>query len=201
MEIFKKMALINKEIEPIAKAMKNTQQNFMYRGIEQFLNDLHNIIAKHDVFIMPEVVSHEQIDRVTKSGSNLIFTNVVYKFTFYTTDGSSVSSTIRGEGMDSADKGSNKALSVALKYALSTIFTIPLDLKDPDSESHEQSSKKVDEKYNNKPLLTPAHEKWEEVAKWLAKPGNTIGKIELKYNLPADMKEELIQKSITYTEK
>jgi hypothetical protein len=47
-------------------------------------------------------------------------------------------------------------------------------------------------------LLTPAHEKWEEVAQWLAKPGNTIGKIELKYNLPADMKEELIQKSITY---
>jgi hypothetical protein len=94
MEIFKKMALINKEVEPIAKAMKNTQQNFMYRGIEQFLNDLHNIIAKHDVFIMPEVISHEQTDRVTKSGSNLIFTNVVYKFTFYTTYGSSVSCSI-----------------------------------------------------------------------------------------------------------
>lgn len=46
-----------------------------------------------------------------------------------------------GEGMDSGDKASNKALAVAFKYACFQVFCIPTEeMKDPDEESHEPST-------------------------------------------------------------
>jgi hypothetical protein len=60
------------------------------------------------------------------------------KYTFYAKDGSSISAVVIGEGMDSGDKASNKAMAVALKYALLQVFCIPTeDTKDPDADSHD----------------------------------------------------------------
>jgi hypothetical protein len=43
-----------------------------------------------------------------------------------------------GEAMDSGDKSSNKAMSVAHKYAFLQVFAIPTEeQKDPDGETHE----------------------------------------------------------------
>jgi hypothetical protein len=43
-----------------------------------------------------------------------------------------------GEGMDSGDKASNKAMAVAHKYAIIQVFAIPTeDDKDPENDSHE----------------------------------------------------------------
>jgi hypothetical protein len=45
--------------------------------------------------------------------------------------------------MDSGDKSSNKAMSVAHKYALLQAFCIPTkDIDDPDAETHEVAPKK-----------------------------------------------------------
>ena len=45
--------------------------------------------------------------------------------------------------MDSGDKATNKAMAIAMKYALFQVFCIPTDeMKDPDSETPEQSTKK-----------------------------------------------------------
>ena len=58
------------------------------------------------------------------------------RFTFNALDGSKQVCEIIGEGMDSGDKASNKALSVALKYALLQIFLIPTqELIDPEVDS------------------------------------------------------------------
>ena len=47
-----------------------------------------------------------------------------------------------GEGMDSGDKASNKALAVAFKYACFQVFCIPTEeMKDPDAECHETAPK------------------------------------------------------------
>jgi len=55
-----------------------------------------------------------------------------------------VSAVIIGEGMDSGDKASNKALAVGLKYACFQMFMIPTeDMIDPDSESHDVDPKKA----------------------------------------------------------
>jgi hypothetical protein len=55
--IYERIALINKEVEAIEKNQENTQQHFKYRGVDQVLNELHNLFAKHDVFITSEVLN------------------------------------------------------------------------------------------------------------------------------------------------
>jgi hypothetical protein len=56
------------------------------------------------------------------------------KYTFFHTDGSSVSAVLQGTGMDSADKAGNKALSAAYKYAVTQVFCVPVDDVHVDSE-------------------------------------------------------------------
>ena len=59
-------------------------------------------------------------------------------YRFVATDGSQVSCVVEGEGMDSGDKASNKAMAVAHKYALLQVLMIPTEeQKDPDAEVHE----------------------------------------------------------------
>ncbi len=137
MEIYKKLACINRAIEAIKKGRTNLQQGFKYRGIDDVMNDLHVLFAENDVFIIPCVKELRREERTTAKGSALIYTHLTIDFNFATTDGSSVTSSVYGEAMDSADKSTNKAMSVALKYALLQMFLIPTeDDKDPDANSH-----------------------------------------------------------------
>jgi hypothetical protein len=132
-----------KDVEHIGKDRQNTQQNYTFRGIDDMYNELHRHFSKHEVFITSEVISTEREERQTKNGGNLIYSILNIKHTFYATDGSSVSSVMIGEAMDSADKASNKAMSTALKYTLMQMFLIPTkDEKDTEYQTHEVSPKK-----------------------------------------------------------
>ena len=136
--IFQKMAAIQKEIEAIGKNQTNAGQGFKFRGVDAVYNALHPILSKHEVFTTSEIINAIREERTTKSGSPLLYSIVDIKFTFWATDGSSVSTQARGEGMDNGDKASNKAMAVAHKYALTQTFTIPYEgMVDPDAESHQ----------------------------------------------------------------
>ena len=137
-KIYQAIPAIMAEIGSIGKDRKNTQQGYAYRGIEDFYNTLHPLMVKHKVFTVPEVVSEKREERTTAKGSVLMYTTLLVKYTFHAEDGSFVVATVTGEGMDSGDKSSNKALSVAHKYALAQIFCVPTtDLIDPEVEGHE----------------------------------------------------------------
>jgi hypothetical protein len=56
-----------------------------------------------------------------------MYSILTVKHHFVTTDGSEVVSTTIGEGMDSGDKASNKAMSIAFKYACFEVFCIPTE--------------------------------------------------------------------------
>lgn len=141
-QIYQALTAINKEVEAIKKDQTNTQQGFKYRGIDQVMNDLHSLFAKHEVLITSEVLNSFREERVNKNGTCLIWTIIDYKFIFTANDGTSISSVARGEAMDSGDKGSNKCISVALKYVLFNMFLIPTEeMKDPDAESHDVAPK------------------------------------------------------------
>jgi hypothetical protein len=136
--IYEKMAAIQKDIDAIGKNQKNAGQGFMFRGVDAVYNALHPILSKHEVFTTSEILNAIREDKLTKSGGTVIYSIVDMKFTFYATDGSNVSTQARGEGMDSGDKASNKAMAVAHKYALTQTFTIPYEgMSDPDSDSHQ----------------------------------------------------------------
>lgn len=140
--IHTKLAAIMAEVEAIGKDKKNEQQGFKFRGIDDVYNALHPILAKHGVFSAPEVVKVDREERQTKNGSTLMYSIVTMRHHFFATDGSSVTTTVVGEGMDSGDKASNKAMAVAHKYALLQLLCIPTaDMEDPDKTTHEVKPK------------------------------------------------------------
>lgn len=141
-KIYASIAAASSDIEAIAKSKKNQQQGFQYRGIDQFYNEIHPVLAKHQIFTTPEVIDEQRETLASKSGGALHFVRLKIKYKFYAVDGSFIEATVIGEGMDSGDKASNKAMAIAHKYALMQVFTVPTeDLIDPDAESHETRPK------------------------------------------------------------
>lgn len=134
--IFETINAVMEEIGAIGKNSRNGQQNFMYRGIDDVMNALNPAFINHKLFMVPEVVSQTREERQTANGKNLIYSVLSVKYTFYAEDGSSIYTIVPGEGMDSGDKASNKAMSVAFKYACFQTFCIPTEeMKDPDAET------------------------------------------------------------------
>lgn len=138
--IYTKMANILKETKAITKSERNQQQGFKFRGIDNVMNELHELFAKNEVFILQEVQGFTTENRTTKSGGVNTFTRATIKFRYVTTDGSYVETVNVGEAMDSGDKGMNKAMSIALKYSLLQMFLIPTEeQKDPDATTPEET--------------------------------------------------------------
>lgn len=143
-KIHESIAAIMADCPAISKSQKNQQQGFLYRGIDVVMNVLQPLMIKHKVFVTPEVLETIREERATKTGSKLIYTILKIKYTFYADDGSSVSAVVQGEGMDSADKSGNKAMSVAFKYACFQVFCIPTEeMVDPDATTPEPSARVV----------------------------------------------------------
>lgn len=142
MEITKSLCAITAEIGSIGKTKKNQQQGYSFRGVDDLMNALHPLFAKYGVIVVPEVLESTREERVTAKGSALISAILRVKYHFTAIDGSEVCATVIGEGMDTADKASNKALAVAYKYACFQVFCIPTEevaAADPDNYTPDRS--------------------------------------------------------------
>lgn len=140
--IYETISAVMAEIGAIGKNSKNDQQHFMYRGIDAVMNAINPALIKYHLFVVPEVIEQTREERQSSRGGNLIYSVCKIKYTFYAEDGSSVSAVVVGEGMDSGDKATNKAMSVAFKYACFQVFCIPTEeMVDPDAECHEVKPK------------------------------------------------------------
>ena len=138
--IYGKMIEVMAKVPAIGKDKRNTQQGFNFRGIDQVMNALQNILPQVGVFYLPEVLESTREVRETKNGGKNTFTTLKVKYTFYAADGSHVSAIVQSEGMDSADKSSNKAMSGACKYALFQAFNIATEeMIDPDADVPEHT--------------------------------------------------------------
>lgn len=176
--IYQALIDILKEVQCIEKKEKNEQQKFMFRGIDTIMNDLHDLFAKHGVFPMPVGVEKTQTTRPSKMGGTLICTDLIVRYRFYATDGSYVDAEVPGEAMDSGDKSTAKALSIAFKYLLLQTFVIPTaEKKDPDADTHEVAAAKQAPKPAAKPELLPGTKNWMNAVAHLRKPGSTINDI------------------------
>lgn len=162
-KIYEAISNVMAEVGAVTKS-KQTQQGdkYKYRGVDDVMNALNPAMAKHKIFVSPEVLDLKREERTSKYGTNMIYSICTIKYTFYATDGSSVSSVVVGEAFDTGDKSINKSMSIAFKYACFQVFCIPTEeMKDPDSEVHEVAPKgnkqtqKPKEKVTNKASDTP----------------------------------------------
>lgn len=142
MNIYESINAIMQEVPAIGKTEKNQQQGFMFRGIDSVMNTLQPLLAKHKVFVVPQTIEQTREERKTNKGNTLLYSILKIKFTFYAEDGSFVEAITVGEGMDSGDKASNKAMAIAMKYAMFQVFCIPTG-DDPDAETHNVAEKKI----------------------------------------------------------
>lgn len=151
MNIYQSINGIMEEISPITKEKKTSGSEsfaFKYRGVDQVMNALQPLLSKYKVFVVPKVLEQAR-ERVVTTKNNqekqTQYSILNIEFTFYAEDGTSVSAITVGEGMDSGDKASNKAMSIAFKYACFQVFCIPTeDVIDPDAETHNTVAAKVE---------------------------------------------------------
>lgn len=140
--IYQKMADVMKAVQPVTKDKTNKQQGYNFRGVEDVYAMIQPILAKHDIFLSVEIISTDREERPSKSGGVLITVQAKVKYRFVTIDGSFVSATVIGEGMDSGDKATNKAMSAAQKYLMIQTFCIPTGLsEDTEKDSPEPKPK------------------------------------------------------------
>lgn len=133
-EIVKALVAIQGEVGVIGKTRKNPQQGYQFRGIDDVVAHVQELQAKHGVICAPRVVEREREVLPTKSGGSMVSVRLLVDHHFIALDGSEVVATTLGEAMDSGDKASNKAMSAALKYALTETYMIPTYEADRDTE-------------------------------------------------------------------
>lgn len=159
-KIYQNIIKAMNEVNSIGKDNYNKTQNFKFRGIDDVMNTMHPILSKNNIFVAPEVENIEREERTSKNGGLIIYTVATIKFTFYAEDGSNIVVKVVGEAMDSGDKGMNKAMSIAYKYALFQVFCIPTE-DDPDKDSYTLAPKQQANKNTKttQPTKQPATQK------------------------------------------
>ena len=135
---------VMESIGAVGKNDVNRQQGFKYRSIDAVMNALSPAMIKNKVFCVPELLEQSREERQSAKGTQLIYSICRMRYRFYTTDGSYVDSVTVGEGMDSGDKATNKAMAIAFKYACFQTFCIPTEelMDDPDRDSPEAGKRK-----------------------------------------------------------
>lgn len=166
-EIYQAIIGVMADIGAIGKDKKNAQQGFKYRGVDDVMNAVQPVMVKHGLFVVPEIIDQKREERQTSRGGNLIYSVCTVRYTFYAKDGSNVQCVVIGEGMDSGDKATNKAMSIAFKYACFQVFCIPTEeMKDPDAEVHEVTPKN---ERTEDPKIAAAKAKANEVKRMIVK--------------------------------
>lgn len=123
----------------IAKERANQQQGYKFRGIDDVYNAMSPVLARHNLCMLPRMLSREVVERQTAKGTALFYVTVEAEFDLVCSeDGSRHTIRTFGEAMDSADKATNKAMSAAYKYAAMQAFAIPTEGdNDADAVTHD----------------------------------------------------------------
>ncbi|ROR52343.1 UNVERIFIED_ORG: ERF superfamily protein [Providencia alcalifaciens] len=141
-EVYKAISNVAKELaeKGISKEKpKGGGVNYAFRGIDAVYNALAPALVKHGLLILTRCTERSVCERTSKSGGVLNYVTVKAEFDFVSvTDGSKHTVMTYGEAMDSGDKATNKAMSIAYKYAAFQAFCIPTEetAVDADSEVH-----------------------------------------------------------------
>jgi hypothetical protein len=135
---------VMKEVGAVAKKDRNASQGFNFRGIDAVVNAVSPALQKHGVIVVPSVEDYEYASvEIGKNRTVMGHVKVKVSYTFIGASGDSIKATVVGEAMDSGDKATAKAMSVAFRTALLQTLSLPTDEPDPDSQSYERSEKVV----------------------------------------------------------
>ena len=122
----------------IAKTRTNEVDDYKYRSIDDVLDRLAPLLAKHRLCVLPRALERTVIERSDEQDRLLLHVALRVEFTLTSVeDGSSHVVEAFGEALDGGDKATAKAMSAAYKAAMVQTFCIPsCGSEDADRTSH-----------------------------------------------------------------
>lgn len=141
-KIFQLIPKVMEMVGPITKGgtAPSMMGGYKFRKIDDVLEQVQPAFIKYGIFITPAVLDVKREERTDRKGKLQIVTVLRMKYTFWASDGSHVDVISIGEGIDSSDKGSNKAMSAALKYAITHMLASPCGESVDTEDYHEEVS-------------------------------------------------------------
>lgn len=127
------------EVQAVRKEGFNDSQRYNFRGIDQVVNAVGPIFRKHHIIPMPHNCAAEYRDVLTSTGKPTREVTVSATYRFYGPAGDYIEAVVPGESLDSSDKGTAKAMSVAYRIVLLQSLCIPTDDRDPDQDHFERA--------------------------------------------------------------
>jgi hypothetical protein len=137
--VFEALSAVMDDVQAVGKKDRNTQQGYVFRGIDAVVNAVGPAFRKHGIVPTPFKSEARYRDVLTNSGKPSRECTVTVTYRFYGPDGDFVDCEVPGESMDFGDKGAPKAMSVAYRIALLQLLCIPTDDPEPDAQSYERS--------------------------------------------------------------
>lgn len=123
--LIRKLSEIMGEVDRVPKAGRNDFHKYDYATEADIAAAVRSAMAKRGVMLIPSVQKTDWSELPTKNGKMRLCTLTVL-FTLHDGDsGETLEYVVLGEGSDSGDKATYKALTGAEKYALLKIFLIP----------------------------------------------------------------------------
>lgn len=139
-QVYKAISAISADLarSAIPKLHRNERDDYLYRSIDDVLNRLSPLLARHKLCVLPRVLKRASQDRAGEG--DLLLVHVTLKVAFdlvSVVDGSSHTIETYGEALDPSDKATAKAMSSAYKHAVLHLFCVPVaQIEDADRSTH-----------------------------------------------------------------
>lgn len=131
---------VRRDIRAIGKGELYNQSGtrFNFRGVDTVVNVFGPVTLKHGVHVMSSKVEATYGTKNTKSGGTMRECSVLVTWTIMGPMGDSFTLQTMGEALDTADKSTTKAQSVALRTLLLGFGLTPTHDTDPDADRIER---------------------------------------------------------------
>lgn len=140
MTVAQALAAVMADVKAVGKDDRNQAQGFNFRGIDGVLNAVGPALRRHGVVPLPEVLeAHRSTVEVGKNRTLMREVTLRVRYRFVGPDGDHLDAVVEAEALDSGDKATSKAMSVAFRTALLQVLAIPTHEPDPDSVSYERA--------------------------------------------------------------
>ena len=134
------LAAVMADVGAVAKRDRNEAQGFSFRGIDAVVNAVGPSLRAHGVLTIPRVEdAHYDTIEVGRNRSLMRQCTLRVRWEFHGPAGDHIDAVVVAEAMDSGDKATSKAHSVAYRTALLQVLCIPTDEPDADAAAYERS--------------------------------------------------------------
>jgi hypothetical protein len=146
--VYQAWSAVMADVQAVGKTGRNKQQNYNFRGVDAVVNAAGPAMREHGVIVGPTVKETHYRD-ITVGQNHTAMREVTVKVRYsvigpagdvLTVPDEPEFGVVCGESMDSGDKGTAKAMSVAYRIFLLQALCIPTDEPDPDEHSYERAA-------------------------------------------------------------